>query len=153
MAFASRDVFGFEMAKNDIKKLDEPTRLKIHELVFVKYIDNLEPNLRLMEKYAHMRANGYDFMIVSARSKQFIEEAKYSMDLYNVKYDEIVLSDSDWERSAAKWKAGIVKKHIVDYDEILFFDDKIDNINELKKSIAHNRIRYFLVDRSGEKEI
>jgi hypothetical protein len=153
IAFASHELFGVVMTRKEVRNLDKPIISKIYDLAFSKYKDNLEPNTKLMDKYARMMTEGYEFMILSARGEQLREEVKYGLRLYDIKCEKIVLSNNDRRVSDEEWKSNFIKDYISDYDEILFFDDKIENLNMVREKVTDSRIRHFLVDRKGEKEL
>ncbi len=153
IAFASHELFGVGMTRKEVRNLDKPIISKIYDLAFSKYKDNLEPNTKLMDKYARMMTEGYEFMILSARGEQLREEVKYGLRLYDIKCEKIVLSNNDRRVSDEEWKSNFIKDYISDYDEILFFDDKIENLNMVREKVTDSRIRHFLVDRKGEKEL
>lgn len=153
MAFAAMELLGMPLSRASVRKLDKSVKSKVYDLAYSKYKDSMEPNVRLIMKYRKMQREGYELMIFSAKGDSMRKEVEHSLAVYGIKHDKMVLQDGRNRIEDSEWKAGEIAKHIDGYDEVLLFEDKTGNIETIKGRVKDDRVRYFLVDRRGEREI
>lgn len=150
---AAKDVFGEELTLEDMYKMEAAVKKPLFEHANTKYKEYLEPNGRLIGLSEDLRLKGYEVIVLSGRHEGHLENTRYSLDLHGVKYKKIILSPKGRTTSDYEWKSKALSPYVSHYNEIIFFDDKMENIEYIKKAFSKRKIRFFLVDREGEKEI
>ncbi|MCL5009834.1 MAG: hypothetical protein M1433_02570 [Candidatus Parvarchaeota archaeon] len=153
LSLASEEVFGKRIPVSEIRKMENAVKQPFYEHTAVKYKEYLKPNGRLIGLSKTLKLKGYEVIVLSGRHEGQLEETKYSLDLHKIPYKAIILSKKGRTISNAEWKARALSEYIPRYHEILFFDDDIANIKFIKKKFAGKNIRFFLVNKRGEREI
>ncbi len=153
MALATKEIAGKELHGQEFRELDSGQKRRIFITAFRKYKEGLYPNEKLIQKYKELHDSGYELIIMSARGEELRPETQHGIETHRIPAGRIVLADGRYKTSDREWKFGMLKELIEGYDEVLFFDDLIENIAYIQERFNGPKMRYFLVSKEGEKEL
>ncbi len=153
MALASKEITGRELVGQELIKLERTQKREVYLTAFRKYKESLYPNEKLILKYKKFHSSGYEIIVMSARGEELRVETKYGLEKYEIPSNRIILADTHYKISDGEWKLSMLNELVEGYDEVLFFDDRIDNIEYIKERFKDPKVRYFLVNKRGKKEL
>lgn len=152
-AAAGNEVIGRPVINTEVLKLEYEQRFAIFYRAFRKHKDLLYPNSKLIEKYLGLHSDGYEIIVMSARGEELRPETRHTLEKHSIPHSKLILSDNNYSISDMEWKLRALRGMTEGYDEILFFDDRPDSINYIRERLNDPRVKFFLVDKNGEKEI
>ncbi|MBR9678997.1 MAG: hypothetical protein GON13_01910 [Nanoarchaeota archaeon] len=152
---ASMNVIGESLDYAGVRSLeDKALKSEIYDLYQSRYKSDLEPNQNLINFFKKC-SNDYEIIVLSAREITLQKDTEDLLKRHKVPYNKVVLrSRSDLSIDDEVWKSEFFKNKINNYEEILFYEDKRENLKLVASNFKNvDKIKYFLVSGSKLEEL
>ena len=140
---ASKSIYGRRMPVEEIRSLPKPEKHRIYRLGFEKYHSKSRPNTFIIRK---LKKSDAELILLTARTK---EDSKTIMSLIassGLEFDHLIFRPKKYLFGHdEEWKLGVLSKISKKYDDIEFYEDKIENIMHAKSGLPDQKIKYFRV--------
>jgi hypothetical protein len=144
---ASLEVLGKELTARELKTVDRTDKSRIYSIAYSKHSDKLTPNYPVLGYLRKMHGRGYDIIIMSARGEEHREITKEMLSNEGILYEDVILP-RDHSIPDQEWKLKELKKLSKKYDELIFLEDKLENISYIMKRYNYYNTAFYLVKDS-----
>ena len=147
---AAEILMGKRLSKEEIRKLPKEVKGRVYEYAFNELRDEAKLNTSLLEILGKLKKEGFEIVILTARTKNTLDSTTYLLKKYNIPYDKLIVRE-DSSIADEEWKASIINNTYADH--IVLFEDKLENINYIRSKIRKKNVEYFLVDGQNIQKI
>jgi hypothetical protein len=148
---ASKDIYGRLMSIKEIRSLPKPEKHRIYRLGFDKYHKKSRPNLPMINK---LKKSSATLILLTARSKDDSETITSLIASSGLEFNRLIFRPKKYLIGHdEEWKLGELGKISQKYEEIEFYEDKIENIMHAKKNIGSRNIQYFRVSGASIRRV
>lgn len=148
---ASKYLYGRRMPIEEIRSLSKPEKYRIYRLGFEKYHKKSRPNTLMIRK---LKKSDAELILLTARTK---EDSKTIMSLIassGLEFDRLIFRPKKYlSVHDEEWKLGELNKISKKYDEIEFYEDKIENILHAKNDLLGQKMKCFKVSGASIKGV
>jgi hypothetical protein len=148
---AARDIYGRRMQIKEIRSLPKPEKHKIYRLGFVKYHGKSKPNAPMISR---LKKSGAERILLTARSKEDSETIMSLIASSGLEFNRLIFRPKKYLFGHdEEWKLGVLDSILQRYDEIEFYEDKMENILYIMKRLGSSNINYFRVSGASIKKV
>ena len=148
---ASKEIYGRYMPIEEIRSLSKPEKHRIYRLGFEKYHRKSRPNPLMIRK---LKKSAAELILLTARTK---EDSKIIMSLIassGLEFERLIFRPKKYLLGHdEEWKLGELSKISKKYDEIDFYEDKIENILHAKNGLPGQKMKCFRVSGALIKKV
>ncbi len=145
---ASKDIVKKELSRKEVRKLNKDLKTKIYKHAYSKHSDLLKPNLELISLYKQYLESKWQMIILSARGEGLLKYTESSLKKHKIPYNEVILR-KDVSGKDEEWKNDMLRKLSEKYDEILYFDDKKENLDYIRERLNKDNVKCILVEKTN----
>lgn len=143
---AANEIIGMNnVSKEEIRRLPIKDKSKIYDLAYSKYVIDSEPNLKLI-KYLETLDSNSKIIVLSAAGIILKSRALELIKKYKIKLDDVIFRE-DVSEADELWKLREIKKLSEGYGHVDIFEDKIDNIEYIRKNVPAGTFTFYLVTK------
>ncbi len=129
------------------KGFSKKWKSQLYTLAYVKYSGKLLPNEPLIKYFNGALNEGNELIILSARGEEFRKQTEELLNLYELKYNKVLLPENH-ELKDEEWKLLEIKKLSKEYAHLVLFEDKEENIRYIINNLKSNNIEFYLVNKA-----
>jgi hypothetical protein len=150
---ASKDLGYGEMLRKDVRKLSKREKGNIYDRSMNLYWHLMEPNKKMLERM-NERSTGNDIIILSADLETVRLGVEDLLKHHKAQFDRLILRPQEQKYLSDEiWKADRVIEIAPKYSKIELYEDKLENIYHIQKTIDKSKIQSFLVTPAGFCEV
>jgi hypothetical protein len=137
--------------KEAIRRLPKPMKGQIYKLAYSKYKNYSKPNILLIKRIEKLRKKNKIF-VITARGNDLAKSTLELIKSHSIPMDEIYHRKNINGKDEV-WKTGLLKDYSRLYNHISLYEDKMENIDFIRKRLCLKKISYYLVSKNRIKKV
>jgi len=139
------------MTRDEIRKLPKKVKGKIYDLGYSRYRSRGVPNKLLIKRIERLRKNN-KIIVLTARSKKLRGHAEWLIKKHGITVDGVYHRENV-NGMDEEWKLNMMKRFSKDYTAISLYEDKLENIEYIRKRLRFKNASYYLVTKRSIRKV
>lgn len=140
-----------DLNKEDIRRLPKKIKGRLYELAYSKYKNYSKPNLLLIKRLEKLRKDN-KIIVLTARGNNLSKDTFQLIRKHSILIDR-VYHRKDVNSEDELWKMKRLKNYSKFYRHVSLYEDKMENINFIRKALGSKKISYYYVTKKSIKKV